>query len=521
MYNYNIYLCLFNKEMTMGRKKGVILSYVMMVFEVLSTLLITPFVIRTLGQTEYGVYKLSASVTAYLLLLDLGVGNAIVRYIAKYRANGDRGSERKFFGVSSIFYLSIALITLIVGSVLIYLFPTIFDTGLNVDEILLGQKLLSVTVINAAVTMGTAVYANIIIAYERFAVSKGLPIVQIILRMLLTVIALKVGVGSFGIVCINLLMTVLCRGFFVFYVLFVIKLRPQLKGTNFQFIKGIVVYSGWIFIQMIATQINASMDQILLGSLVSASASIIAVYSVGTQVVQYFQSIGGSFTGVLMPGIVRLVEQNASGKTICEEMVRIGRMILIVLGLVWSGFAAFGRQFIVLWAGAVNENAYYVSLLLMSAYLLVLVEAIGTQVLWAKNEHKEQAILKLAVVLLNVVLTVMLIRWNPLIGATVGTFISLVLGDIVVMNIVFAKKLKVSLKQYYSGLLKGLLISLLAVTLIGFFVNLLPLSGWFGLGLKILLVCVAYFLALWFYGMNATEKNLLRSLLKRIHFVKN
>ena len=54
----------------MNRKIGVILSYIAMVFEVLSTLLLTPFIIRDLGEAEYGVYKLSASIVAYLLLLD-------------------------------------------------------------------------------------------------------------------------------------------------------------------------------------------------------------------------------------------------------------------------------------------------------------------------------------------------------------------------------------------------------------------------------------------------------------------
>ena len=62
----------------MSRKIGVILSYILMIFEVLSTLLLTPIIIRTLGQAEYGVYKLVDSVNAYLLLLDLGVGNAII-----------------------------------------------------------------------------------------------------------------------------------------------------------------------------------------------------------------------------------------------------------------------------------------------------------------------------------------------------------------------------------------------------------------------------------------------------------
>ena len=73
----------------MGRKIGVVLSYLLMIFEVLSTLLLTPFILRTLGQAEYGVYKLSAAVTAYLLLLDLGVGNAVTRYVAKFKVEGN------------------------------------------------------------------------------------------------------------------------------------------------------------------------------------------------------------------------------------------------------------------------------------------------------------------------------------------------------------------------------------------------------------------------------------------------
>lgn len=498
----------------MGRKQGVIISYVLMILEVLSTLLITPFLIRTLGQAEYGVYRLSASITAYLLLLDLGVGNAIIRYIAKHRANKDTDSEQKFFGVAMIFYSGVAVISVIGGAVLIALFPSVFSKGLNAEEIVLGQKLLFITIINVAVTIGTTVYTNVIIAYERFAVSKGAPIVQIVLRMILTVAALKTGMGSIGVVTVNLLMTILCRGFFVIYVFMAIKLRPKFKGVSFDFIKDILIYSGWILVQMIATQINASMDQILLGAFVPGSATIIAVYSVGTQVVQYFQSIGSSFTGVLMPGVVRLVEQSGSQRDICAEMVRIGRIIFMVLGAVWSGFVVFGRPFIDLWAGPDNAEAYHVAVLLMTSYLLIITESIGSQILWAKNEHKEQALMKLGVVLINIVLTIILIRWTPLIGATIGTVISLVVGDIVIMNIVFAKKIKISLKQYYRGLFKGTLSSVLAATAAGAVIGLLPLAGWIGLILKIGAMCIVYALLLWFWGMNEYEKYLLESLLR-------
>ena len=498
----------------MGRKKGIILSYIMMMFEVLSTLLLTPFLIRTLGQAEYGVYKLSASITAYLLLLDLGVGNAIIRYISKYRANKDIESEKKFFGVAIIFYFGIALISIMGGIILVGLFPTMFSTGLSAEEIVLGQKLLLITVVNVAVTLGTAIYTNVIIAYERFSISRGVPIFQIVLKIVLNIIVLKIGMGSMGVVTVNLLLTILCRGFFVLYVFFTIKLRPRFRGIKFDFIKDILIYSSWILVQMVATQINVSMDQILLGSLVSASSTIIAVYSVGTQVVQYFQSIGSSFTGVLMPGVVRLVEQNSSSNIICNEMVRIGRFVFMVLGLIWGGFVAFGRQFIDLWAGSDNADSYYVAVLLMTAYLFILTEAIGTQILWAKNEHREQALLKLGVVLLNIVLTIILIRWQPLIGATIGTFVSLVVGDIIVMNIVFSKKIKISLRQYYGGLFKGLLISIVVATGLGIAINLLPFTGWGGLILKIGLMCMGYVGLLFLFGMNNYEKKLVASLIK-------
>ena len=488
----------------------------MMIFEVLSTLLLTPFIIRTLGQAEYGVYKLSASVVAYLLLLDLGVGNAITRYIAKFRASGEKEQSQKFLGVATIYYTVIALVALIAGVVLIAVFPKAFAKGLTASEIKLGQELLFITMINAAVTLGTAAYNNVIIAYERFTVSKGVPIIQIIVRMALTVVMLKGGFGSVGIVMVNLLMTVVCRGFFIIYVLFRLKLRPKFKGIEISFVKEIILYSSMILIQMIATQLNATVDQILIGSLVASSAAILAVYSVGTQVTQYFQSMGTAFTGVLMPGIVKMVESGVDSKTLTDEMIRIGRIILIVLGLIWGGFLACGQQFITLWAGADNSNAYFVAVILMTAYMFILTESIGTQILWAMNQHKEQAILKGIIVLLNILLTVVLIKWQPLIGATIGTFISLVLGDVVVMNVIFRKKLKMNLGYYYKGLTKGILPCIAVATAVGFVArHFLKNGGWISLLLEVAIICLVYAVCILIFGMNTYEKNMVLSVLRK------
>ena len=498
----------------MNRKIGVVLSYVAMVFEVLSTLLLTPFIIRTLGQAEFGVYKLSSAITAYLLLLDLGVGNAIIRYIAKYRAECNRQKEQQFFGIATIFYGAIGLVALGIGLVLIKVFPRFFAMGLSGEEIILGQKLLFVTMLNCSFTLATACSINILIAYEKFSISKGISIIQVVLRMIFTYLALKMGFGSLGIVTVQLLLTVVFRLLMMGYVFGKLHLYPVFKNIDTGFVKEIVAYSALILLQMIATQLNSSVDQILLGRLVSSSAVIIGIYGIGTQVVQYYQSIGSAFTGVLMPGIVRMVEGHASASVITDEMVRIGRIVFMVLGLIWVCFLVCGRNFICLWAGYNNESAYYVVILLMFAYMFILAESVGSQVLWAMNEHKEQAYLKFAIVLLNIVLTVFLIQWNPLIGATIGTFISLFLGDVGVMNLIFYKKLHINLGYYYKNLLKGIAPCMLVTAVVGYMVSSMAWNSWAGFVGKVVIMIFVYGIGMILFGMNEYEKNLMRSVMK-------
>lgn len=502
----------------MNRKIGAVLSYVFMILEVLSTLLLTPLIISSLGDAEYGVYKLIASVTGYLLLLDLGMGNSVVRYIAKYKENSDIESSRKFVSVCIVFYSVISLVVLILGVVLIASFESIFAKGLSPQEIELSKKLLVLTVLNAAITLGTSVFSNIIIAYSRFAVAKGSAIVQIILRFGLTVVALQLGFKSLSIVAITLALTIAIRLYYIIYVLYIIKLKPKFKNIDFTFIKDIISYSAFILLQMIATQINCYADQVLLGMFVSASSVIIAVYGVGTQLVQYFQSMGQALGGILMPGVVKMVEKGATPKQLQNEMVRIGRFSLCILGIIFAGFLVNGQEFLLWWVGDDYSESYYVALMLMFAYVFILTESIGTQILWAKNKHRLQSVIKLCIVVANVALTIILIRWKPLIGATIGTFISLMLGDVVCMNFVFKKEIGISLLGYYAGLFKGIVPCLIISTISGLLFSLVGLSGIVSIVLNILVMMLVYCCTMWIFGFDKSEKDMLRSIVCK--FVK-
>lgn len=495
----------------MNRKIGVIMSGILMVFEILSTLLYTPYLIRTLGQSEYGIYTLVLSVTAYLTLLDLGVGNSIVRYVSKYRVSGNMEEQRRFLGIATIYYAIIALVALTAGFIIILLFPNIFAKGLVDHEIERAKELMVVTVLNVAVTLGTSPYMHFMTAYEKFFVSKGISIIQIVIRIIGCTLALYMGLGSLGVVTVTFVLNLFMRLFIIGYVSFKIKVLPSYKKIEFKFVKSIASYSSWILLQMIATQINHMADHVLIGMFAVSSSVILGIYGVGAQINQYFQSIASAFTGVLMPGVVRVVEKDGSVSAIQYEMERIGRIILMVLGLVWVAFFAIGQNFVVLWAGADNARAYVVALLLMLPNVIILPQAIGTQVLWAKEKHKIQSILKFLIVLVNVAFTIILIKkWDPLLGATVGTFISLMLGDVLVMQVVFKKYIGIKLLSYYKALLKGILPALLLCLVAGYAAKyLLSVNGWLGFLINGAIMVVVYGICMLTFGMNSYEKKLL------------
>ena len=90
-------------------KAGVVLNYVVIFLNTVVGLLYTPYMLRMMGQSEYGLYSLVASVIAYLTVLDLGFGNAIVRYTAKFRAEKKTEEQYEMFGMFFLLYLVIGI----------------------------------------------------------------------------------------------------------------------------------------------------------------------------------------------------------------------------------------------------------------------------------------------------------------------------------------------------------------------------------------------------------------------------
>ncbi len=498
----------------MSRRAGVAFSYVLLVVQIASSLLFTPYLIRSLGQAEYGIYSLVASITAYFMLLDAGIGNALVRYIAKFRVEEDLPQQRRFLGVSLAFYMAVGVVVLLLGAALNVNLPAIFGGGLTPHELTRVSAMLSVTLVNAAVTLVASTFDRTLIAYERFAVSKCLSIASVVLRVSTLTVILYLGYRALAVVTVNLILTIFFGVLSAWYVLSRLGLRPTLRGVQLNFVREIFGYSGFIFLQMIATQVNSMTDQVLLG--IMTSSVVVGVYAVGAQLSQYFQSIAGSINGVLMPGVVRMVESGAGPDSLLNEMVKVGRLVLIVLGVILVGFAVTGQSFVSLWAGPSNGEAFWVGLILMVAMIMSLVQAIGAQILWAMGRPRSQTWISVGVAIVNVGLTIVLIRWNPLVGASLATAAAMLLGNVILMNIVLGRVIGISIKRYFGDLLRGILPSLIIVAAVGWAVGLLRMSGWANVAAEVLAMLVAYVVAMIWFGMSAYERQLAAPVLTRL-----
>ena len=141
-------------------RSGVILSYVNLGLGMIIPFLYTPVMLRMLGQAEYGLYSLAHSAVAYLSLLSFGFGSTIIRYIAKYRAEGDKKSEEKAYGFFLLLYSALAILVLVCGTVIAFNIEPIFNRGLTVNELEKMKVLVLLMTFNSALSFPLSVFSE-------------------------------------------------------------------------------------------------------------------------------------------------------------------------------------------------------------------------------------------------------------------------------------------------------------------------------------------------------------------------
>lgn len=495
-------------------KAGVILSYVVLGLYNLVGLLYTPYMLRMMGKSEYGLYSLGASVVAYLTILDLGFGNAIIRYTAKLRAEGKTDQQYSMFGMFIVLYSIIGVIAFLIGLVLYFNVDDLFGATMTPDELGKARIIIFLMIFNVAITFPLSIFRSIIVAYEKFIFQKVLAIVRIILNAAVMIALLNYGYRAVGMVVIVTIFNIATLLLDFWYCKYRIKIKIYFRKFQWGFLQEVSIYSFYIFLNIIMDRIYWSTGQFVLAMFVGTTA--IAVFAVAIQLQHMYMQFSTAISGVFLPKVTAMITQEQSEKTISDLFIRTGRIQYIVMAFILTGFILFGKQFIILWAGAGYADAYTIALLIFIPITIPLIQNLGITILQARNQMKFRSLLYIVIALCSFGLQIPLSKYYGGIGCAVGVAAALVVGQIIIMNIYYYKKQEINIPEFWINIGK-MTICPCVLGVIGYFFLLnIQLDTILKLGVGIIVFSMIYIPVFWHTGMNPYERILIGKTVQKV-----
>jgi O-antigen/teichoic acid export membrane protein len=496
-------------------KRGTVLSYLNLALDNVFGLFLVPFVLLQLGQSEYGLYALMGSLVSYLVVLDLGLGNTIVRYVAKYRAEKDKEGETSFLATCVVMYAVLSLAVLVIGGVVLVNIPTIFRQSLTINEIAKARLLFGILVINLALSLPLNAFRAIANGYEQFVLPRLLVTIRTLVRPAILLLLLTSGFKSVAIVVLDtvLNLAVLCT--IMCYTLFILKVRIRLYRFDRLLLREILGFSFFVFLGVIVNEIYWRIGHVLLG--IYTNTAVVAVFSIGIQIALYFLASSAVVMELFLPRATQMVVNNDSGEDLTDLLIRVGRIQLMILGFMLTGFALLGRSFILLWVGQDYEVAWPIALIFMILLLVPLCQNTGISILMAKRLHAFRSVVYAGVALGNALIGAILTRSLGIWGPVVGTSLSLVLGNIVIINLYYHFKVGMNIPRFFWELCKGLLPAIFVSCTVGVLVLLIPGLSWRALAGQAILLSTLYWAMMWRFGMNNEEKHLVSTLFASLY----
>ena len=186
------------------RKIGAILSYGNIISKNIINFLYTPFLLRLIGQSDYGLFQMTNSVIMALSLLSLGFSSAYVKFYISLKVKEDHDGIKRLNGLYLILFLFMSIIAAIIGSMMVVKASSLFGNALTLRELEITKKLMIIMIVNISLTFPSSVFDSNIIANEKFVFQQARQIIQ---TFLVPIISIPLILNGTGVIAISLTQT--------------------------------------------------------------------------------------------------------------------------------------------------------------------------------------------------------------------------------------------------------------------------------------------------------------------------
>ena len=173
-----------------------------------------------------------------------------------------------------------------------------------------------------------------------------------------------------------------------------------------------------------------------------------------------------------------------------------------------------GDEFIVWWAGKAYKQSYYVAIVLILPACIPLIQNLGLSIMQAMNRYRFKGIMTSIIAIVNVVVSIFLAKKYGPIGAAMGTALAQIVGNIIIMNIYYVKKIGLNMFEFWRSIF-NMGMPLLITTLIAGIVK--KITNFTGITC-VIVISFIYLLMYCFvsyrFSMNDYEKALIKKIIR-------
>ena len=484
-------------------KVGAIISYIALFVNVLIGLLYTPWLINTIGKSDYGLYTLAMSIIG-LFAFDFGLGHATTKFVSQYLAEGRQDKVDNLLGLIYKLYLWVDVVLIIVLGVMYVFLPQIY-TGLTPNEMERFSKVFLMAALFCVISFPFIPLNGILTSYEKFIQLKTCDLIHKLFIVVTMSVCLLLGHGLYALVLVNSIAGILVIGLKLWVVKKDTPLSVNLKFKDNGILKTIGKFILWVTVAALMQRLIFNIAPSILGILSDSTA--IAILGIVITLEGYVYLFANAINGMFLPRVSRLLKDN-DNDAILELMTRVGRLQIYVIGFICVCLISLGKHFVSVWIGDGYELVYPCLLLVVIPSFFHLPQEIGHTCVIAANKVKKQAIVYVVMGLANVILSIPLTMQFGVIGMCSSIFVAYLIRTIG-LDIIFYKDLHINIAKFFRNSFLKMLIPLLLSCIIGISINkFLPIGGWLGLTVKGVCVFASFAFVMWITCMNKYEKDL-------------
>lgn len=499
-------------------KIGVVLSYVSIVIGALITLFTNPIINNLMGKTELGISSVIIAVTDSLTLLQMGMGTAYIRFYSRKLNTNDKKSMARINGMFLKIYAVMSLVAFILGILMTLNAQSFFKDTLTPQQLSRAKLAFFILTINTALYFPSTIFDSNITVNERFIFAKLLFILKQFINPLVMIPLIATGIGSVGTALATTIASIICTVLNIWYCYKKLNFKLSFAKVDIKLFKEIISFTSFVFITVLVEKINWVLDPVLLGKF--APVEEVSIYNNAEKLAQYFNTLAVTVSTVFTPTIHRMVVQRRPNIELTKLFIKVGRLSFIMLSLVLTGFIFFGKIFIHYWVGAELREyttlIYTTVIILFFAKLTPAIQSLGIKVQQAKNMHRVPAMIYLFTCILNIIFTIPLVINFGVIGAGIGTLLSVIIGNVIILNIYYQKCIKLNIKLFWKKMIQ-LIPSMIPAILFGIILDSLfdTMNIFVCVVGGIAYICV-YLLGMMLIGFNKEEKRMLGNIVDKI-----